>query len=181
MAKQLLALPNRCTGCNLCVYACSAVKEGMFMPSKSRIWISNFALQGYTVPNICFQCPAADCMKVCPEKAIFKNDRGVIVVDAQKCNGCGDCVTACTYGTIEQYGTGKAFKCDMCGGNPACVTECAFGALVYKEPDKISHKLRAVQMKQRIKDGSPEDKRYELATNILEGAVRVPHTPGYMG
>lgn len=37
MEKLLLAIPNRCTGCNRCAYACSAVKEGMFIPSKARI------------------------------------------------------------------------------------------------------------------------------------------------
>ena len=181
MEKHLLAIPNRCTGCNRCVYACAAVKEGMFMPSKARIKINNFPLEGYSVPSICFQCPKADCMKACAEKAIFKNERGIIVIDVRKCNGCGDCVDACPYGMIEQYGSGKAFKCDLCGGNPACVAECHFEALVFKEPDKISRKLRAVQMKQRITEGSPDDKRQTLAVNILKEAVRVPRTAGYMG
>ena len=103
------------------------------------------------------------------------------MVDAAKCDGCGDCVTACPYGMIERYGSGKAFKCDLCGGTPACVAECSYGALVFKEPDTISRKLRAVQMKQRIDTGSPEEKRHRLAVNILKGTVRIPRTAGYMG
>lgn len=181
MEKHLLAIPNRCTGCNRCVYACAAVKEGMFMPSKARVKINNFPLEGYSVPTICFQCPKPDCLKACSEGAIFKNERGVIVIDVRKCDGCGDCVTACPYGMIEQYGSGMAFKCDLCGGNPACVAECQFGALVFKEPDKISLRLRAAQMKQRITEGSPEQKRHKLAANILKEAVRIPRTAGYMG
>lgn len=181
MEKHLLAVPNRCTGCNRCVYACAAVKEGMFMPSKARIKVSNFPQEGYSVPNICFHCPHPDCMKACPEEAIFRNERGVVVIDAQKCDGCGDCTTACPYGMIEQYGSGKAFKCDLCGGNPACVLECHFGALLFKEPDTISRKLRGLQMKQRVEDGLPEEKRHRLALNILKEAVRVPRTTGYMG
>ncbi len=181
MEKHLLGIPNRCTGCNRCVYACSAVKEGMFMPSKARLKINNFPLQGYSVPNICFQCPNPDCLKACPVEAIFKNERGVVVVNAKKCDGCGDCVTACPYGMIEQYGSGKAFKCDLCGGDPSCVTECHFGALVFKEPDKIARKLRATQMKQRITEGSADYKRHQLALNILNEAVRVPRTINYMG
>jgi Fe-S-cluster-containing dehydrogenase component len=82
---------------------------------------------------------------------------------------------------IEQYGSGKAYKCDLCGGNPACVAECHYGALVFKEADKIERKQRGIQMKQRITEGAPEDKRYQLALNLLEGAVRIPRTPGYMG
>lgn len=181
MEKHLLAIPNRCTGCNRCVYACAAVKEGMFMPSKARIKINNFPLEGYSIPNICFQCSKADCMKACAEKAIFKNERGIVAIDVSKCNDCGDCVAACPYGMIEQYGSGKAFKCDLCGGNPACVVECHFEALVFKEPDKILRKLRAAQMKQRITEGSAEDKRHALAVNILKEAVRIPRTAGYMG
>jgi len=181
MEKHLLAIPNRCTGCNRCVYACAAVKEGMFMPSKARIKISNFPLEGYSVPNVCFQCPKPDCLEACPHEAIFKNERGVVVVDARKCDGCGDCVDACPYGMIEQYSSGKAFKCDLCAGNPACVAECQYGALLFKETDKISLKQRGLQMKQRIQEGTPEEKRRRLAQNILEQAVRVPRTAGYLG
>lgn len=181
MEKHLLAIPNRCTGCNRCTYACSAVKEGLFMPSKARIKINNFPLQGYSVPNICFQCPKPDCMEACPVEAIFKNDRGVVVVDAGKCEGCGDCVEACPYGMIEQYVSGKAYKCDLCGGTPACANECEYGALVFKEPDKVSRKLRNQQMKQRISQGTPEEKRIRLAEKIMGTTVRVPRTAGYMG
>ncbi|UCF90655.1 MAG: 4Fe-4S dicluster domain-containing protein [Desulfobacterales bacterium] len=181
MEKHLLAIPNRCTGCNRCVYACAAVKEGMFMPSKARLKINNIPHQGYSVPSVCFHCPKPDCLEACPEEAIFRNERGVVVVDARKCDGCGDCVSACPYGMIEQYGSGKAFKCDLCGGNPACVAECHFGALVFKEPDKTARKLRGTQMKQRITEGSPAQKRHELAVRIRDEAVRIPRTPGYMG
>ena len=181
MEKHLLAIPNRCTGCNRCVYACAAVKEGMFTPSKARLRINNFAQEGYSVPSICFQCPKPDCIKVCSAEAIFKNERNVIVIDASKCDGCGECADACPYGMIEQYASGQAYKCDLCGGAPACVSECHFGALVFKEPDSVSRKLRGIQMKQRITQGNAEDKRYALAANILKDAVRVPRTSGYMG
>ena len=57
MQKILYAIPDLCTGCNRCVYVCSAVKEGKFIPSKSRIHINNFSFNGYSVPSVCFQCP----------------------------------------------------------------------------------------------------------------------------
>ncbi|MCP4692664.1 MAG: 4Fe-4S dicluster domain-containing protein [Desulfobacterales bacterium] len=181
MEKHLLAIPNRCTGCNRCVYACSAVKEGVFMPSKARVQINNFPERGFSVPSICFQCPKPDCLEACPEDAIIRNERGVVAINAGKCNGCGDCVAACTYGMIEQYGSGIAYKCDLCGGSPARVAECNFGALVFKEADKISRKLRGEQMKKRLAAGSAKHKRFNLAESILKEAVRVPRTAGYMG
>ena len=181
MEKHLMAIPNRCTGCNRCVYVCAAVKEGLFMPSRARIKVTNFPLEGYSVPNICFQCPNAECMKACSEGAIFKNERGIIVVETGRCNGCGECVSACPYGMIEQYASGRAYKCDLCGGSPACVAECHFGALVFKEPDSVSRRLRKEQMKHRIKDGSPTDKRLALAKQVMQEAVRIPRTVAYMG
>jgi carbon-monoxide dehydrogenase iron sulfur subunit len=120
-------------------------------------------------------------LEACPEEAIYKNERGIVVVNAPKCTGCGDCVAACPYGMIEQYEFGKAYKCDLCGGNPACVAECHFDALVFKEADKISRRQRSIQMKQRITAGTPQEKWYRLAVNILESAVRMPRTAGYLG
>ncbi len=181
MEKHLFAIPNRCTGCSRCEYACAAAKEGMFMPSKARIKINNFPLEGYSIPSICFQCQDPDCLKACPEEAIFKNERGIIVVHAGKCSGCSECVTACPFGMIEQYASGKAFKCDLCGGDPVCAAECHFGALVFKQPDKISQDLRVIQMKMGMEKGLPDEKRYQLAVNILKKAVRIPRTAGYMG
>ncbi len=100
----------------------------MFIPSKARIKINNFAHEGYSVPSVCFQCPNADCMKACPEGAIIKNERGVVAINISKCTKCGECVAACQYGMIEQYESGMPYKCDLCGGSPACVSECNFGA-----------------------------------------------------
>ena len=180
MEKHLLAIPNRCTGCNRCAYACSAVKEGMFMPSKARIGISNFPHQGYSVPNICFQCRHPDCLRACKAEAIFRNERGIVVIDAGACTGCGDCIAACPYGMVGKYASGKAFKCDLCGGTPVCAAECHCGALIFREPDKISRKLRGIQMKQRIEKGTASEKRLLLAKRILKDAVRVPRSAGYL-
>ena len=151
------------------------------MPSKARIHVSNFPHNGYSVPNVCFQCPDAPCMDACPTGAIIKSERGIVVVDAKECDGCGECVGACPYGMIEQYASGQAYKCDLCGGDPACAGECHYGALVFKEADQVSLKCREEQMEQRITEGAPEDKRRKLASNIFEGAIRIPRTAGYMG
>jgi Fe-S-cluster-containing dehydrogenase component len=61
-----------------------------------------FSFNGYSVPSICFQCPKPDCLKACPHEAIYKNENEIVLVDKEKCDGCGDYVTACPYGMIEQ-------------------------------------------------------------------------------
>ncbi len=167
MDKTLYAIPDLCTGCNRCTYVCPAVKEGKFYPSKSRIHINNFSFNGYSVPSICFQCPKPECLKACPEEAIYKDENEVVLVNREKCTGCGDCVEACPYGIIEQDTEGLAYKCDYCGGDPACVKECYPGAIVFQSEDKELRKLRGLQMKQRTASGSPSEKRHQLGLNLM--------------
>ena len=170
MGKLLLAVPDLCTGCSRCALICSAIKEGEFRPSKSRIHINDFSLNGYSVPSICFQCPKPDCLEACPEKAIYKNEDEVVIIEIEKCNGCGDCVQACPYGMIEMGDNNTAQKCDYCEGQPACVDECPTGALIFNEIDSELRKNRGLQMKQRSKTGSPDKKRHHLGVNILASA-----------
>jgi len=109
-------------------------------------------------------------MKACAEKAISKNNDDVVVVDVEKCTGCGDCVSACPYGMIDLNSENIAYKCDYCGGDPACVKECQPGAILYAEGDKEIRKLRGIQMKQRIQSGSIEQERHSMGLSILERA-----------
>ncbi|MEW6264340.1 MAG: 4Fe-4S dicluster domain-containing protein [Thermodesulfobacteriota bacterium] len=169
-AKTLFADPDKCTGCQRCVYVCAAVKEGLFAPSLARLRINNFPLRGYSVPSICFQCPRPECLEACPAKAIVKNETGVVLVEKEKCDGCGECVAACPYGLIELDQAGQAYKCDLCRDDPACVKECRFSALVFAEPDQELRRLKGRQMKQRQEGGPAENKRRRLALNLLAEA-----------
>jgi len=165
--KVLYAISELCTGCNRCSFVCSAVKEKRFMPSKSRIHVNNFSNKGYSVPSVCFQCPKPECLKACPEKAIYRDKYQVVLIDLEQCNGCGECVDACPYGMIQVDEESRAYKCDYCGGEPACVKECSPGALVYGDSEKELRRLRGIQMKQRIETGSPQEKRHQFGKNLL--------------
>ena len=92
------------------------------------------------------------------------------MVDRQKCNGCGDCVTACPYGMIELDDENLAYKCDYCSGDPACIKECEPGAILYQEQEKKLHKLRGLQMKKRATGEDAEEKRQYLGRNIMSAA-----------
>ena len=111
-------------------------------------------------------------MEACPVEAIFEDEKGVVLVDREKCDGCGNCVEACPYGMIEQDEEDLAYKCDYCGGAPACVKECSPGALVYQGMEKEVNKLRLLQMKQRMESDTdnPEEKRHQLGLKLLKMA-----------
>jgi TPP-dependent indolepyruvate ferredoxin oxidoreductase alpha subunit len=132
--------PQKCVGCVVCEYACSAEKENVFNPLKSRIRairldpLSNAAIT-------CKTCKEAPCVAACPEKALTQStETGIVTVNEGKCNGCGWCIEACEYGAITLHpNKQKVIVCDLCNGEPECIRSCPEGALnlLGKTTDKI--------------------------------------------
>ncbi len=59
---------------------------------------------------------------------------GARVVDADLCDGCGDCVQACPFGMIwVDEDTATARTCDLCDGDPQCVAFCPQKVLAYRK------------------------------------------------
>ena len=102
----------------------------------------------YSVTELCQNCLAASCQKVCPKDAIsFINGKSHI--DLDKCIRCGKCAKACSYNAIvhierpcqgacgmdaidsDEYGRAviNQDKCVACG---QCLVSCPFGAIVDK-------------------------------------------------
>ena len=170
MKKQLFANPDLCTGCNRCTLICSATKEGVFQPALARLMINNFPLRGYSAPSICFHCSKANCLDACPTEAMHRDPEGVVLVNRELCTGCGACVSACTYGMVEQDAKGIAHKCDQCAGDPACVKECHAEALVFSSGDSELIRLKGTQMKTRSRTGAPHEKRRKMAEILMKKA-----------
>lgn len=121
---------EKCTGCGICMLACSERKFGIYKPSAARIRVSRETLPDGLKVDLCRQCENAPCAAACPVGAIALNDSGVWEVDEKTCIGCGRCVTACPFGAMFMDTVSKkAFKCDLCGGSPECVVQCPKGAL----------------------------------------------------
>lgn len=60
--------------------------------------------------------------------------RKVIKIDEDRCNGCGQCVSACFEGALEIVdGKAKVIKDSFCDGLGACIGECPEGALKIEE------------------------------------------------
>ena len=62
--------------------------------------------------------------------------RKIIKIDELRCNGCGECITACAEGAIElKDGKAKVVSDSFCDGLGACLAVCPQGALTIEERD----------------------------------------------
>ena len=70
MTKMLMIYPDRCTGCQNCTLACSVFHDGEFRPHTSRIQVTTWEMEGFSMPTTCQQCEDAPCVAVCPTGAM---------------------------------------------------------------------------------------------------------------
>ncbi len=153
--KFVSADPEKCVGCCICEYACSMVKEKTFNPTKSRIR----AVRLGPLVNLavtCRLCEDPPCVTACPRDALSQEEKtGIIVVDEEKCNGCGWCIEACDYGAIMVHPETKVvYVCDTCKdlGKPQCVEWCPEEALDFVTADVLAQKARITVTKKLFKE-----------------------------
>ncbi|MGM0689129.1 MAG: 4Fe-4S dicluster domain-containing protein [Bacillota bacterium] len=92
-------------------------------------------------PLVCTQCENPFCMHSCPVEAISKSEKtGAVLIDKERCTGCGNCEKACPDGMIQLDVSGKADKCDLCDGDPLCVQYCVPKALKLVELREVASK-----------------------------------------
>jgi molybdopterin-containing oxidoreductase family iron-sulfur binding subunit len=94
---------RRCVGCRACVVACKAENKtppGVFY---NRVLEDAFPVRDdrpVFATKPCFHCEKPPCVEPCPvdPPATYKRDRdGLVVIDYDRCIGCGACVGACPY------------------------------------------------------------------------------------
>jgi len=92
---------KRCIGCNACAIACkveNTTPEGVLWTKTVSEEIGTYPnVTRVYVPLICNHCEDAPCERVCPTLATYTTDDGIVLVDENKCIGCGACHTACPY------------------------------------------------------------------------------------
>lgn len=92
---------RKCVGCHACTIACVAENKlppgVVYRPVIEEEWGTFPNVGRRFVPRPCMQCENPPCTPVCPTKATYTNEDGVVVVDYDKCIGCRACLTACPY------------------------------------------------------------------------------------
>jgi Fe-S-cluster-containing hydrogenase component 2 len=137
--------PDVCTGCELCEFACAAVKEGQLDLELSRIRLAR-PEPTLMMSVTCRLCEDAPCVTSCPREALTQDPQsGVIRVDRVRCTGCGWCIEACDFGAIVlDPSTKSVVVCDLCQdlAQPRCVEVCPKQALRLTTAEGVAQRMR---------------------------------------
>ena len=156
MKAAILTDITKCIGCFECVIACKNFNNlDIDVPRKwhkndglsSKNWTSIIVKEdNHYIRKQCRHCLEPACVSVCPVGALYKNENGAVVYDADKCMGCRYCLVACPFG-IPRYDWDKPAayvqKCNMCfdsikhGKQPACTEACPTKATIFGDRDQL--------------------------------------------
>jgi len=157
---------TKCMGCKSCELACAirhstskSIYGMMFEEPKPRPRVQVIKIENYNVALNCRHCEKAPCMSICPTRALYKTEHGVVKINYNACIGCRLCVIACPIAhPVYDYSRKTIVKCDMCLGRylrerklPPCVEACPTGALIFGTVDEISKIVKTSRFTEYVK------------------------------
>jgi len=151
---MVINLDNCLPNCTACLDACRAENNVAYYGDDrwDIHWLRKVKLEKRDDPTsektmllLCNHCDEPPCAQVCPVRATYKRDDGIVIVDHHRCIGCRYCMIACPYNAryfnfkdheewpnkqFPKRTHGVAEACNLCahrldrGQKPACVEAC---------------------------------------------------------
>jgi molybdopterin-containing oxidoreductase family iron-sulfur binding subunit len=141
-------------GCTICIDVCREENNVPLFgnPKIDAHWIRKAKRKnGKEIILLCNHCERPSCVRVCPVKASFKREDGIVLIDMHRCIGCRYCMIACPYKARSfvfahtewknkertKRAHGVVEKCTFCvhrvdeGKFPICVKSCPEDAMVF--------------------------------------------------
>lgn len=154
--KTLIINPEKCDNCRDCETACIETRTSLTSMGLSCIRILK-ENEDFFFPVACKQCENPPCMAACPNEAIYRDTQlNIVLIDYQKCVGCGMCAYACPFGAMKlDEQKAKSYKCDLCCGEPECVKVCKQNAIEYKDVEILQYACMALSAKKFVQLAKP--------------------------
>ncbi|MCL4510197.1 MAG: 4Fe-4S dicluster domain-containing protein [Bacteroidetes bacterium] len=118
MAKYGMVIDlNKCTSCQACVTACKLENNVQIVSpddaseGRTMFWMKMLTLKyegdypnvkPKAIPRNCMQCDEPPCIKVCPVRATYKTEVGIVAQIYPQCIGCRYCMANCPY-TVKVF------------------------------------------------------------------------------
>ncbi len=150
---------SACSGCKTCQVACKDKHDlprgilwrrvyevcGGDWIKRGSAWLQNVV--SYHMSMACNHCEEAICIETCPNAAIVKDQKGIVLVDPDRCMGCRYCEWTCPYGALQFDSNSRVMtKCTFCadyleeGKDPVCVTACPMRAMEFGDLDELRNR-----------------------------------------
>ena len=185
---------NRCVGCMACAVACKTendVRLGVFRNEVKYLEKGKYPqVTRKILPWLCNHCDNPICTSQCPadevdatftfpdgkkvsykKRATYQRPDGVVLIDQDRCIGCGMCVSLCPYDVryldpVKEAGANPganaADKCTLCahridkGVVPACVNTCQAEARVAGNLADSGSEISKILKKNKVDVIQPE-------------------------
>lgn len=153
----MLIRQNLCIDCERCLEACATTNEvppyGFRTTILERVVSDAIGQKREFIPVLCNQCNRPPCVRICPTRASYKDEKhGIVMIERKKCIGCKACVLACPYNArYFDEETHSIDKCDFCFESrlssgeelTACANACPTGARTFgdiSDPGDVVYK-----------------------------------------